>query len=97
RRLRKLHILSAIWAFIVGLAYCLAAFGLGIFNANPLYVVETDLTTKVYAASWFSFAYAAHFSIYAFFAAADCVEVIRKQTHDLWGIDYHPGRGRIGL
>ncbi|WP_404420927.1 adenylate/guanylate cyclase domain-containing protein [Thalassospira australica] len=97
RRLRKLHVLSAIWAFIVGLAYCLAAFGLGIFNANPLYVAETDLTTKVYAASWFSFAYAAHFSIYAFFATADCVEVIRKQTHDLWGIDYHPGRGRIGL
>jgi len=97
RRLRKLHVLSAIWAFMVGLAYCLAAFGLGTFNVNQADLPEVDLATKIYAASWFSFAYAAHFAIYAFFASADCAEIIRKQTHDLWGIEYHPGRGRIGL
>lgn len=97
RRLRRLHIVSSIWAFIVGLAYCLAAFGLGIFNANPPPLAEPDIATKIYAASWFSFAYAAHFAIYAFFASADCAQVIRQQTHDLWGIEYRPGDGHIGL
>jgi len=96
RRLRHLALASSIWAFCVGLIYSVAAFGLGIFNTYPELSAQVPTILKVYGSLWFSFAYAAHFAIYAFFAAAACSETIKYDIHKKWGFNFRPGRARIG-
>ncbi|NIZ03462.1 adenylate/guanylate cyclase domain-containing protein [Thalassospira lucentensis] len=96
RRLRHLALVSSIWAFVVGVIYSVSAFGLGVFNTNPELSEQVPAITKLYGSLWFAFAYAAHFAIYAFFAAAACCETIKHDIHTKWGFNFRPGRARIG-
>jgi len=97
RRLRHLHLYSTIWAFCVGLVYCAAAFGSGVFLIAPqatTTLVPTEI--RVFAGFWFSFAYATHFAVYAYFAALDQTETVKRHLFENWQVRFHPGRAAIG-
>lgn len=97
RRLRLLPLLAVFWAFIVGMIYCAAAFGLDVFITNPDFSPRPSPQTRLAAVIWFSFAYAAHFAIYAYFAAIDCAEVTRQKMFEQFDVHFHPGKAHIGL
>ncbi|RCK53800.1 hypothetical protein TH25_04720 [Thalassospira profundimaris] len=97
RRLNSLHIHSTLWAFCVGLIYCTAAFGSGVFLVHdPALASTVPLATRITAGLWFSFAYAAHFAIYAYFAALDRAETVRRNMFENWQVAFAPGQARIG-
>ncbi len=97
KRLNRLHIHSSLWAFCVGLIYCTAAFGSGVFLIHdPALASTVPLTTRITAGLWFSFAYAAHFAIYAYFAALDRAETVRRNMFENWQVTFDPGQAHIG-
>ncbi|OSQ37225.1 adenylate/guanylate cyclase domain-containing protein [Thalassospira mesophila] len=97
RRLRRLHLYSAIWAFCVGLIYCAAAFGSGVFLITPQPEIPgAPLEIRLFAGFWFSFAYATHFAVYAYFAALDRSETVKRHMFENWQVRFYPGRATIG-
>ena len=67
RRVERLAELSAAWAIVVTLIYCVVAFSLGIFWPEGTSYDALPSHVRAAAPAWFAFVYSAYYAFYVYF------------------------------
>ncbi len=78
-RLTVLPKLAAGWAALVTLAYCAAAFSLGVFMPAGAHLDNIPLTLQAAAVAWFAIVYVVYYAVYIYFVVSDCAQDLRQE------------------
>lgn len=97
KRLRRLPIYSAVWAFVLGATFALIALNYRVFIDDSAQGMSVSQDKQMKAALWFSLVYAIQFGVMAYFIGVECATHARRTLLVQHGITARTARNSLGV